>query len=195
MIARLSVLVLAGSLCASGAQAVEQVTVGNTKVVVRTVTGQFGEELRVLQLQDDVYHDELIETDPESATKLVFLDDTTLTLGPDARVVLDRFVYDPDPSKAEFVMTATQGLFRFATGKLPKSAYRLNTPAATIGIRGTVLTVAVLPAADGPGVTVEVAVEHGEAMVRTCEGGLERVIPAGQTIVVGTDQTAVCPQL
>src|ERR671918_3246893 len=148
-----ALVVLAVMACAGRETAAaidDQITIGNTKVVVKTVIGTFEGELRVLELQDDVYHNELIETEAESATKLVFLDETNLTLGPDSRVVLDRFVFDPDPSKASLVMTATKGIFRFASGKLPKNAYRLHTPAATIGIRGTVLDLAIQPA-DGAG--------------------------------------------
>ena len=124
----------------------DQITIGNTRVVVRTVIGNFEGEIRTLALEDDVYHNELIATEKDSATKLTFLDETTLTLGPASSVVLDRFVFDPDPSRASFVMTAMQGIFRFASGKLPKNAYRLHTPAATIGIRGTVLDLAIEPA-------------------------------------------------
>ncbi len=158
----------------SGAMAAEQITVGNAKVIVRTVTGAFEGELRELQLLDDVYHNELIETEVESATQLIFLDETTLTLGPESRVVLDKFVYDPDPSKASFVMTATEGVFRFASGKLPKGAYQINTPAATIGIRGTSLEIAVLPASPehGQPVAVEVRLESGEAFLTTEKGEL-----------------------
>ena len=150
-----------------------QVTVGNAKVVVRTVTGAYEGEMRQLKLLDDVYHNELIETEAESATQLVFLDDTSITLGPDSKIVLDRFVYDPDPSKASFVMTATEGVFRFATGKLPKSVYRINTPAATIGIRGTLLEIAVLAASTPQrerAVAVEVRLESGEAFLTTNDG-------------------------
>jgi hypothetical protein len=150
-------------------------TVGNAKVIVRTVTGAYEGEMRQLQLLDDVYHNELIQTEAESATQLVFMDDTTITLGPDSKIVLDKFVYDPDPSKASFVMTATQGVFRFASGKLPKSVYRINTPAATIGIRGTLLEIAVLPAStpEGePATRVEVKLESGEAFLTTKDGAV-----------------------
>jgi hypothetical protein len=162
-----------GALAAGVATAAisDQITVGNTKVIVKTVIGSFEGDLRVLELEDDVYHNELIETETESATQLVFLDETTLTLGPDSTVVLDSFIYDPDPSQASFVMTATKGIFRFASGKLPKNAYRLHTPAATIGIRGTVLAFSIDPA-DGAGgeAVVRIALEEGAATIDDCRG-------------------------
>jgi hypothetical protein len=176
----------------AGAAIGDQITIGNTRVIVKTVTGDFEGELRVLQLQDDVYHNELIETEAESATQLVFLDETTLTVGPDSTVVLDSFIFDPDPSKAAFVMTATKGIFRFASGKLPKNAYRLHTPAATIGIRGTVLTFSVDPAADESGeAVVRIALQEGEATIHDCRGG-DRVLEPGESVELAWDPQEPC---
>ena len=188
------VLVTVAALAGRDAQAAisDQITIGNTRVVVRTVIGNFDGEIRTLALEDDVYHNELIETEEDSATKLTFLDETTLTLGPDSSVVLDRFVFDPDPSRASFVMTATQGIFRFASGKLPKNAYRLHTPAATIGIRGTVLDFAIEPA-DSPGgqAVVKIALQEGEATIDDCRGE-ELVLAAGQSIELSWDPVEPC---
>jgi hypothetical protein len=170
----------------------DQITIGNTTVVVKTVIGTFEGELRILNLEDDVYHNELIETEAESATRLVFLDETTLTLGPDSSVVLDSFVFDPEPSQASFVMTATKGVFRFASGKLPKNAYRLHTPAATIGIRGTVLNVSVDPVEDGRGeAVVKIALEAGQAIVDDCRGAT-LVLEAGQSVELAWDPAEPC---
>ena len=170
----------------------DQITIGNTRVVVRTVIGSFEGEIRSLALEDDVYHNELIETEEESATKLIFLDETTLTLGPESSVVLDSFVYDPDPTKASLVMTATKGIFRFASGKLPKNAYRLHTPAATIGIRGTVLDFAIEPADPAGGhAVVKIALEQGEATLGDCRGE-QLVLQAGQSIELSWDPAEPC---
>jgi hypothetical protein len=185
-------------LCASGAflpgaaaaAISDQITVGNTKVIVRTVIGSFEGDLRVLQLEDDVYHNELIETEEESATQLVFLDETTLTLGPNSTVVLDSFVYDPDPTQASFVMTATKGIFRFASGKLPKNAYRLHTPAATIGIRGTVLAFSIEPGGgEGHEAVVRIALEEGAATVDDCRGK-RLILGPGESIALAWDPAA-----
>jgi FecR protein len=180
----MSAVIALTALAGHGAQAAisEQITIGNTRVVVRTVIGTFEGDLRVLELEDDVYHNELIETEEESATKLIFLDETTLTLGPESSVVLDRFVYDPDPSKASLVMTATKGIFRFASGKLPKNAYRLNTPAATIGIRGTLLELAIEPPEGAGGqAVVRIELQEGEAIVGDCRGE-ELVLETGESL-------------
>jgi hypothetical protein len=190
----LSALIALMALANPVAQAAisEQITIGNTRVVVKTVIGTFEGDLRVLELEDDVYHNELIETEEESATKLIFLDETTLTLGPQSSVVLDRFVYDPDPSKASLVMTATKGIFRFASGKLPKNAYRLHTPAATIGIRGTVLEFAIeTPDRPGGQTVVRIELEEGLATVGDCRGE-ELVLEAGESIELMWNPAAPC---
>ena len=188
------VLVSAAALAGRAAPAAisDQITIGNTRVVVRTVIGNFEGEIRTLALEDDVYHNELITTENDSATKLTFLDETTLTLGPDSSVVLDRFVYDPDPSRASFVMTATQGIFRFASGKLPKNAYRLHTPAATIGIRGTVLDLAIEPARrSGAEAVVKIALQEGEATIGDCRGE-QLLLSAGQSIELSWNSAELC---
>jgi hypothetical protein len=185
-----SVAALAGR--AAPAAISDQITIGNTRVVVRTVIGNFEGEIRTLALEDDVYHNELITTEKDSATKLTFLDETTLTLGPDSSVVLDRFVYDPDPSRASFVMTATQGIFRFASGKLPKNAYRLHTPAATIGIRGTVLDLAIEPAGhSGAKAVVRIALQEGEATIGDCRGE-QLLLVAGQSVELSWNPAKPC---
>lgn len=175
MFARLAFIAIVGALATASleASAAEKVTVGNTKTVVRTVTGTLEADIRRLKLLDDIYHNELIETAEASATEIVFLDDTTLTLGPNSRLTLDRFVYDPDPTRAAFVMTAAKGVFRFVSGKLPKESYVIHTPAATIGIRGTILTIVVLAGELSGGsrdVVVNITVEQGAAEVVDCRG-------------------------
>jgi hypothetical protein len=113
------------------------VPIGSTKVVVRTVTGTLGESVRTLVVQDRVSQDEIIATKADSASQIVFEDSTTLTLGPNAQVTLDKFVYDPNPSKGQFFLTVSQGIMRFITGTLDHSAYSIKTPNGTIGVRGT----------------------------------------------------------
>lgn len=156
---------------ASNAGAEERITVGNTFTVVRTVMGTLDADMRRLKLADDIYHNELIETGEGSATEVVFIDETKLALGPNSSIVIDKFVYDPRPDQSSFVATATKGVFRFVTGNLPKSSYTIHTPTATIGIRGTVFSLVVLPqqATDGSeSYLVRFSLEEGAADISGC---------------------------
>lgn len=144
-------MVAAAFLGAASVKAAEDTPVGETTVVVRDVTGLLRQNLRHLVMEDTVYFKEVVESGEDSATEITFADGTTLTIGPNTRITLDSVVFDPDPSKGEFILSVTKGLLRLSTGDLPSTAYKVNTPTATIGVRGTVLNVIVGdPTADGP---------------------------------------------
>ena len=78
--------------------------------------------------------------------KIKFLDETELSLTEHSLVEINTYVYDPDPSKSQMAMNFVQGTARFATGGLglvPKENIVIETPTATIGIRGTDFTTTV----------------------------------------------------
>ncbi len=50
--------------------------------------------------------------------QVTFRDNTVLTLGENASVVVDRYVFDPDEGVGETVLQATKGAFRFASGRI-----------------------------------------------------------------------------
>jgi len=84
-------------------------------------------------------NDEL-RTGSGARLQLTLADDTVLTLGAGARLVIDRFVYNPDRANSALSVTAAQGAFRFVSGQIGKAAgadLRVTTPVATIGVRGT----------------------------------------------------------
>lgn len=115
--------------------------IGLTSIVVKRVEGTTAAQKRLLILQDDVFQNEVLETGIASASRIEFLDNTQVSVGPNSRLVLDRFVYDPSPGKGAFVMQITEGVFRFVSGDMPSSVYSIQTPTVTIGVRGTVLVV------------------------------------------------------
>lgn len=154
-------------------------SIGNTEVVVKTVTGSRDDKLRKLAYKDDIYHNELIQTYDESATEIVFLDDTTLSLGPNSEITLDRFVYDPDQNAGSFAMTVTQGALRFASGKLSSDSYKIHTPVATIGIRGTLIEINVhnlVSDSGAPLTKVDLNVIKGEAVLSSCTGDMQHIL-------------------
>jgi FecR protein len=59
-----------------------------------------------------------LRTGAEGRLKITFRDETVLTLGEKASVVIDRYVYDPDRQVGEAILQATKGAFRFATGRI-----------------------------------------------------------------------------
>ena len=77
---------------------------------------------------------------------ITFLDDSQVRLTEHSELIIDEFIYDPDPSKSKMALQFASGTARFITGKLAtidKENITINTPSATIGIRGTDFTVTV----------------------------------------------------
>ena len=141
--------------------------------MVKTVTGTSEGSSRLLELHDDIYHNEIIETLDDSAVELKFLDETTLQLGPNSAILLDEFVYDPDPANSSFVVTVVEGAFRFTSGILSSEAYKIKTPVATIGIRGTEIRIAVERTNNTEGeviTSIPLTVIEGEAYLAKCTG-------------------------
>ena len=129
------------SLIATPAEAA--VKIGKTTLVVSKVTGSIEQNLRVLARKDDIHQDEIIEAAEASASEIVFADKTRISIGPNTKLTLDRFVYDPDRGEGVMEMTLVQGVFRFVSGGIsetPKASYIVHTPTATIGIRGTIVS-------------------------------------------------------
>ena len=96
-----------------------------------------GEPRRSLSEEDDVFGEELVETAPRGALHIQFLDETSLRLGSDSQVVLDRFVYDPAAGAEDLTVELGQGVFRIITGEITPDRITIVTPVATIGVRGT----------------------------------------------------------
>ena len=77
---------------------------------------------------------------------ITFLDDSQVRLTEHSELIIDEFIYDPDPSKSKMALQFASGTARFITGKLAtidKENILIKTPSATIGIRGTDFTVTV----------------------------------------------------
>jgi hypothetical protein len=92
---------------------------------------------RVLRIGIDVQANEIVTTHANDRAHLVFLDGSSLTVGPNARLTIDKFVYDPHSKTGDLAITASQGVFRLVGGKISKTnAININTPSGTIGIRG-----------------------------------------------------------
>jgi hypothetical protein len=87
-----------------------------------------------------VHMKDQLRTGADGRLQVTFQDHTVLTLGEDASIVIDRYVFDPDRGVGEALLHATQGAFRFAAGQLKdvrNKTITVSTPVAEIGVRGT----------------------------------------------------------
>ena len=89
-------------------------------------------------------NDEAITSNGRMA--ITFLDDSTVKLTEHSQLIIDEYIYDPDPSKSKMALTFGLGTARFITGnlnKIDKQNISLKTPTANIAIRGTDFTATV----------------------------------------------------
>ena len=106
---------------------------------------------------------------------ITFLNNSQVRLTEHSKLVIDEFIYDPNPSKSKMTLQFASGTARFITGKLNninKENIDINTPSANVSIRGTDFTLTVnelgesliilLPKADGT--------PSGEILVSTAAG-------------------------
>lgn len=80
---------------------------------------------------------DVIVTNRSAQVQLLFLDQTRIAIGPNSRFVVEDITLRSNGTARTFAVSAVEGSFRFITGKSRKSAYAINTPTATMGIRGT----------------------------------------------------------
>jgi hypothetical protein len=94
-----------------------------------------------LALNDPIFRNDILETGPDGKLRVTFADNTQLTLGPDADVVIDDFVYAPDKKTGNAAIRIAAGTARILAGAIEdnggQGAFSITTPVATIGIRGT----------------------------------------------------------
>ncbi|SDS27844.1 FecR family protein [Bradyrhizobium canariense] len=108
-------------------------------VVVRNDVSQVEPTISKIISGDDIVRDELVRTNTDSSAKFVLRDSTNLLLGPNSTLKLDRAVFAGEKGVGDVAVKLTLGSFRFITGNLAKESYAINTPLATLGVRGTTL--------------------------------------------------------
>lgn len=122
--------------------------VGTAVVVRRTVTGILGTEERPLKAGSRVHRNELVRTGPQAQAELKLDDNTKLALGPDAELRLDEYVVSPGNDAKSIAVRLLKGTLRFLTGRNVSESYKIETPSATIGVRGTVFDIYIGPSGD-----------------------------------------------
>lgn len=124
---------------AQSGQLTGQTPIGQVETLEGTAFATRANGQRVaLSVGDPVYEDDLVETANDSNLGLTFLDETVFSLSPNARMILDEFVYEANGGNNSMVMNLVEGTFVFVTGQIaPTGNMLIETPVATMGIRGT----------------------------------------------------------
>ncbi|MBI1777742.1 MAG: FecR domain-containing protein [Proteobacteria bacterium] len=192
LILSLSVSMLALTATAVDAQPANKAGVA-AAVNARTDGTPSTSATRRLEIGNDVFQQERIATDAQGQAQMLFLDGSAFTVGPNAEVVLDEFVYDPSTEVGKLAVSASKGLMRFVGGKLSKKdAVAIKTPTATLGIRGGIALVEV----DGQTGATEATLLFGDELtVRAINGEIQRITrPGFSTTVASRDSAPTSPR-
>lgn len=147
---------------AVAANPIGQVQVTSGEVSVRRTDGTRAS----LREGDPIFQGDVVETASDATVNLIFVDDTTFTLGGDARLSIDEMVYNPATASGTSSLSILKGAFVFVSGQIAHHDYtqmKINTPVATIGIRGTTVAGDV----KAPGERSQFTVVDGEIEVST----------------------------
>lgn len=120
--------------------ATAQERAGETKRAQQNAFQQASIVSQTLDVGDEIYRQANVYTRDHGGLELAFDDGSSLTLGPNTDLVIDEFVYQPSTGDGEAALSLTRGVLRLVSGRVPSERVRIGTPVATVGIRGTRLT-------------------------------------------------------
>ena len=115
---------------------------GKIQLVVGTarISQQTGQE-RPAQRGDDLYEGDTVSTNANSNVQIRMIDDAIVWVRPGSQLKIERYRSDQHGApKSEAALKLLSGTMREVTGTIGKASpadYKLSTPNATIGIRGT----------------------------------------------------------
>jgi hypothetical protein len=141
--------------------------------------------VRLLSERSEVRVGDILTTQRDSYAQVKFTDGGVVTLRPNTQVRLDDYRFSEGrPEEDGFAMGLLKGGLRKITGLIGhrgnRDAFKLSTPTATVGIRGTDFTASYVPAGTeglNPGTYVSV----NEGAIAMLSGGAEQLVGVGQT--------------
>jgi hypothetical protein len=118
-------------IAATGSVTIEHV---NAVIVQANLPSQAGQT----KVGDLVYQGDVVRTGADGKATINFADGTSFNLSNNANMELNEFVYDPNGKSNSTLFNLSKGAFTFVAGKIAKTGdMKIDTPVATMGIRGT----------------------------------------------------------
>lgn len=105
--------------------------------------------VKILSQNSVVEQGDTLVSEKDTYARIKFIDNGEMTLRPNTQIKIDRFAYDEaKPENDSALFNLIKGGLRAITGLVAKrnqDRFGLNTPTATIGIRGTIFIAEYLP--------------------------------------------------
>lgn len=97
-----------------------------------------------LAIGSALYRGDVLRTSQPGAAGVVLTDDTTISMGSGSEIALNDYVFQPKDGQFSLALKMVKGTFAYITGQIvklsPESA-KVQTPDATIAVRGTKLLI------------------------------------------------------
>ena len=137
---RMSLVMVLLSLAAAGALAQQRVGINAAVNTDATGTPPSG-AAKKLVIGEYIVFNERIQTMTSGQAQVLFVDESTMTVGPDSDITIDKFVFDPATNTGTMALSATRGVLRLIGGKLTKQEQpvTMRSTIATIALRGGVM--------------------------------------------------------
>src|SRR4051812_25100017 len=98
--------------------------------------------LRTITIGSSIAHMERIRTTSSGSVQVLFIDKTSMTIGPNSDVTIDEYVFDPKAGTGSLAATVGKGAMRFVGGLISHNGNaEVKTATAVLGIRGGVALV------------------------------------------------------
>lgn len=148
---------------------------------------------RILKPKDTIAVRDYIVTEEKGRVRIVFEDSTVVALGEKSRLKLTDYSWSKKMQKGRFEVTVSEGIFRIIGGIITKNSpksFVANTPAASIGIRGSGYAGRV------SGKRLEVFLLHGRGVdVKNRKGSAALLFPGMGTTVANANSAPSRPRL
>ena len=149
---------------ADGSASVAPAIIGHVTKLTGNATAIRNGVSVILSQGDTVHKGDVVQSGSDSTLGITFIDGTVFGLASNARMVLNEMVYDPNGSDNKSLLSLVQGTISFVAGATAKKGdMKVDTPVATMGIRGTAVLVEIdfdVPAQGGaPPAKFQVLVE------------------------------------
>jgi VCBS repeat-containing protein len=149
---------------AGGAASVAPAVIGHVTKLTGNATAIRNGVSIILNQGDNVHKGDVVQSGSDSTLGITFIDGTVFGLASNAKMVLNEMIYDPNGSDNKSLLSLVAGTISFVAGATAKKGdMKVDTPVATMGIRGTAVLVEIdfdVPAQGGaPPAKFQVLVE------------------------------------
>ncbi len=136
---RMTVCCLAVLACFSSAAFAQDDGVALVKVLEGSAFTIQGGDKQALSVGSAIHREDIVET-ASGTVGLTFKDGSRISIGPNSRIEFKEFQFTPKENKLAFLIGIIKGTMLYVSGiiaKLTPEAVKIETPVATVVVRGT----------------------------------------------------------